>query len=48
MGLQESSSQLLNDILDKLSQNEDGALGWSLFFDFFNHYILWLFLKLLI
>ncbi len=42
MGLLGSSSQLPNYMLDKLSRNEDDNAGWTLFFDFFNHYILWL------
>ncbi len=42
MGLQGNTSQLPSYMLDKLSRNEDGGSGWTLFFDFFNHYILWL------
>lgn len=42
MGLQGNTSQLPSYMLDKLSRNEDGGSGWSLFFDFFNHHILWL------
>lgn len=45
MGLQGNTSQLPSYMLDKLSRNEDGGYGWSLFFDFFNHYILWLFFE---
>lgn len=45
MGLQGVSSQLPSYILDKLSRNEDEGEGWSLFFDFFNHYILWIFFE---
>ena len=47
MGLQGSSSQLPNYMLDKLSRKEDEGMGWSLFFDFFNHYILWLFYEII-
>lgn len=43
MGLQGVSSQLPSFILDKLSRNEDAEQGWTLFFDFFNHYLLWIF-----
>lgn len=45
MGLQGSSSQLPSYMLDKLSRNEDDGEGWSLFFDFFNHYLLWIFFE---
>lgn len=45
MGLQGNTSQLPSYMLDKLSKNDDGGYGWSLFFDFFNHYILWLFFE---
>lgn len=45
MGLQGNTSQLPSYMLDKLSRNEDGGSGWTLFFDFFNHYILWLFFE---
>lgn len=45
MGLQGSTSQLPSYMLDKLSRSEDGGTGWTLFFDFFNHYILWLFFE---
>ncbi|TKX30621.1 type VI secretion system baseplate subunit TssG [Campylobacter aviculae] len=44
-GLQGTSSQLPSYMLDKLSRNEDGEEGWSLFFDFFNHYLLWIFFE---
>lgn len=43
MGLQGSSSDLPSYILDLLSKNNDGDEGWSLYFDFFNNHILWLF-----
>ncbi|HAA1669709.1 TPA_asm: type VI secretion system baseplate subunit TssG, partial [Campylobacter jejuni] len=43
MGLHGVSSQLPSFMLDKLSRNEDGEQGWTLFFDFFNHYLLWIF-----
>lgn len=43
MGLHGVSSQLPSFMLDKLSRNEDAERGWTLFFDFFNHYLLWLF-----
>ncbi|PAF49742.1 type VI secretion protein [Helicobacter sp. 12S02232-10] len=43
MGLHGNSSQLPSYILDKFSKNNDGNEGWSLFFDFFHHYLLWLF-----
>ncbi|MCC3093402.1 type VI secretion system baseplate subunit TssG, partial [Campylobacter jejuni] len=43
MGLHGVSSQLPSFMLDKLSRNEDGDQGWTLFFDFFNHYLLWIF-----
>ncbi|MBT0827215.1 type VI secretion system baseplate subunit TssG, partial [Campylobacter lari] len=46
MGLQGNTSQLPSYILDKLSRNEDGGDGWSLFFDFFNHYLLWIFFEI--
>lgn len=42
MGLQGNTSQLPSYMLDKLSRNEDGNEGWTLFFDFFNHYLLWI------
>ena len=45
MGLQGVSSQLPSYMLDKLSRSEDGGEGWSLFFDFFNHYLLWIFFE---
>lgn len=45
MGLQGNTSQLPSYMLDKLTKNEDGGYGWSLLFDFFNHYILWLFFE---
>ncbi|WP_348519036.1 type VI secretion system baseplate subunit TssG [Campylobacter sp. CCS1377] len=45
MGLHGVSSQLPSYMLDKLSRNEDGNEGWSLFFDFFNHYLLWVFFE---
>lgn len=45
MGLQGNTSQLPSYMLDKLSRNDDGSFGWTLFFDFFNHYILWLFFE---
>lgn len=45
MGLQGNTSQLPSYMLDKLSRNEDGGSGWTLLFDFFNHYILWLFFE---
>lgn len=45
MGLQGNTSQLPSYILDKLSRNEDDGTGWSLFFDYFNHYILWVFFE---
>lgn len=45
MGLQGNTSQLPSYMLDKLSRNEDDNVGWSLFFDFFNHYILWIFFE---
>ena len=45
MGLQGNTSQLPSYILDKLSRNEDDGSGWSLFFDYFNHYILWVFFE---
>ena len=35
MGLQGSTSQLPNYMLDKLSRKEDDGEGWTLFFDFF-------------
>lgn len=44
-GLQGSTSQLPSYMLDKLSRNEDNNEGWSLFFDFFNHYLLWFFFE---
>lgn len=43
MGLHGASSQLPSYMLDKLSRNEDANQGWTLFFDFFNHYLLWIF-----
>ncbi|MCC3146652.1 type VI secretion system baseplate subunit TssG, partial [Campylobacter jejuni] len=43
MGLHGVSSQLPSFMLDKLSRNEDDDQGWTLFFDFFNHYLLWIF-----
>ncbi|MCE3049156.1 type VI secretion system baseplate subunit TssG [Helicobacter sp. faydin-H23] len=43
LGLQGSSSDLPSYILDLLVKNDDGSEGWSLYFDFFNHHILWLF-----
>lgn len=43
MGLQGSSSDLPSYILDLLAKNDDGDEGWSLYFDFFNNHILWLF-----
>lgn len=43
MGLQGSSSDLPSYILDLLVKNDDGSEGWSLYFDFFNNHILWLF-----
>lgn len=46
MGLQGSTSQLPNYMLDKLSRKEEGDMGWTLFFDFFNHHILWLFYEI--
>lgn len=43
LGLQGSSSDLPSYILDLLAKNDDGSEGWSLYFDFFNHHVLWLF-----
>lgn len=43
LGLQGSGSQLPSYILEKLALNDDGSDGWSLLFDFFNNYIIWLF-----
>lgn len=43
LGLQGASSQLPSYMLDKLARNNDGSEGWSLLFDFFNHYILRIF-----
>lgn len=43
LGLQGSSSDLPSYILDMLVKNDDGGEGWSLYFDFFNNHILWLF-----
>ncbi|RDU62936.1 type VI secretion system baseplate subunit TssG [Helicobacter didelphidarum] len=43
LGLQGASSQLPSYMLDKLARNNDGSDGWSLLFDFFNHYILRIF-----
>ena len=45
MGLHGNTSQLPSYMLDKLSRNEDGNEGWTLFFDFFNNYILWIFFE---
>jgi len=39
-GIQGPSSQLPGYMLDKLVRNNDGGEGWSLLFDFFNHYLL--------
>ncbi|MBK1991855.1 type VI secretion system baseplate subunit TssG [Campylobacter sp. 2018MI35] len=44
MGLQGSTSQLPSYMLDKLSRSQNSS-EWTLFFDFFNHYILWLFFE---
>lgn len=45
MGLHGVSSQLPSYMLDTLSRNEDENKGWSLFFDFFNNYLLWIFFE---
>ena len=45
MGLHGINSHLPSYMLDKLSRNEDNDEGWTLFFDFFNHYILWIFFE---
>ncbi|MCI2236790.1 type VI secretion system baseplate subunit TssG [Helicobacter sp. 14348-15] len=45
MGLHGINSHLPSYMLDKLSRNEDNNEGWTLFFDFFNHYILWIFFE---
>lgn len=47
MGLHGVSSQLPSFMLDKLSRNEDADQGWTLFFDFFNHYLLWIFFDII-
>ena len=42
-GLLGASSQLPSYIIDKLTSNQSNSEEWSLFFDFFNNYLLWLF-----